>query len=75
VGETPSISPTEAAGVHAVKYLPPAEPDTPYKVRNRTCTLVNMFSFKGKNLEKGYTMYILGVKLKIFFIFIWKFLK
>ncbi len=52
MGETPSISPTEAAGVHAVKYLPPAEPETPYKVRNRTvCTFVNMFSFKGKNLK------------------------
>jgi hypothetical protein len=32
VGEAPAISPTEAAGVHAVKYLPPSEPDTPYKV-------------------------------------------
>jgi hypothetical protein len=32
VGDTPRISPAEAAGVHDVTYLPPSEPDVPYKV-------------------------------------------
>jgi hypothetical protein len=32
VGDTPRISPAEAAGIHDVTYLPPSEPDAPYKV-------------------------------------------
>ncbi len=33
LGESPRIVPTDKDGVHAVTYLPPDEPDTPYQVR------------------------------------------
>ena len=36
LGEAPLVMPTEAAGVHSVEYVPPSEPDTPYKVTSDT---------------------------------------
>ncbi len=36
LGEVPLVMPTEAAGVHSVEYVPPSEPDTPYKVKSDT---------------------------------------